>query len=105
LYLLSEAVRSTTSSLACGSRAAGTLRYETERVERKKILEALDSCGWNKTHASQVLGLSRQGLLKKMRRFGITSRKLSARTAGDSSPTRGTPDDSGPTGNSPGTSE
>ncbi|MBN1504947.1 MAG: sigma-54-dependent Fis family transcriptional regulator [Candidatus Eisenbacteria bacterium] len=75
VYLLSEAVRSAKSSLACSTRAAGTLRYETERVERKKILEALDSCRWNKTHASQVLGLSRQGLLKKMRRFGIVARK------------------------------
>jgi len=75
VYLLSEAVRSTRSSLACSTRAAGTLRYETERVERKKILEALESCLWNKTHASQVLGLSRQGLLKKMRRFGIATRK------------------------------
>jgi Nif-specific regulatory protein len=81
VHLLSEAVRSADSSVACSKRAAGTLRYETERVERKKILEALDSCMWNKTHASQVLGLRRQGLLKKMRRFGITDRKARGQAA------------------------
>ena len=75
IYLLSEAVRSTDCSIACSNRAAGTLRYETERVERKKILESLDACLWNKTHASRLLGLSRQGLLKKMRRFGINARR------------------------------
>jgi two-component system response regulator HupR/HoxA len=74
-YLLSEAVRSHRSSLVCGSSPAGTLRYETELVERKKILETLESCMWNKTHASRLLGLSRQGLLKKMRRFGLVDRR------------------------------
>jgi transcriptional regulator with GAF, ATPase, and Fis domain len=77
-YLLSEAVRSHRSSLICGSSPAGTLRYETERVERKKILETLESCMWNKTHAARLLGLSRQGLLKKMRRFGLVNRTRQA---------------------------
>ena len=74
-YLLSEAVRSHASSVACGPSQAGTLRYETERLERKKILEPLDSCMWNKTHSARLLGLSRQGLLKKMRRFGLADKK------------------------------
>ncbi|UCF79005.1 MAG: sigma-54-dependent Fis family transcriptional regulator [Candidatus Eiseniibacteriota bacterium] len=76
LWVLSEAVRSHSSSLACDSTRAGTLKYETDRLERKRILEALDSCLWNKTHAARMLGLSRQGLMKKMRRFRISRERL-----------------------------
>ncbi len=78
-YLLSEAVRSHASSVACGPSQAGTLRYETERLERKKILETLNSCMWNKTHSARLLGLSRQGLLKKMRRFGLSDKKTTGK--------------------------
>jgi transcriptional regulator with GAF, ATPase, and Fis domain len=71
LWVLSEAVRSSSSLLACDAARAGTLKYETDRLERKKILEALESCMWNKTRAARMLGLSRQGLMKKMRRFRL----------------------------------
>jgi transcriptional regulator with PAS, ATPase and Fis domain len=75
---LSEAVRCNGSAVVCDLGRAGTLKYETDRLERKKILEALESCMWNKTRAAQMLGLSRQGLLKKMRRFRFTADKLNA---------------------------
>ncbi len=74
LRALSEAVRSNSSLLACDAERAGTLKYETDRLERKKILEALESCMWNKTRAARMLGLSRQGLMKKMRRFRLARR-------------------------------
>ena len=75
---LSEAVRCNSSAVVCDLGRAGTLKYETDRLERKKILEALESCMWNKTRAARMLGLSRQGLLKKMRRFKFTADKLNA---------------------------
>lgn len=71
LWVLSEAVRSNSCAVVCDFGRAGTLKYETERLERKKILETLESCMWNKTQAARILGLSRQGLLKKMRRFKL----------------------------------
>jgi two-component system response regulator HupR/HoxA len=71
LWTLSEAVRSNSCGVVCDLGRAGTLKYETDRLERKKILEALESCMWNKTRAAGILGLSRQGLLKKMRRFKL----------------------------------
>jgi two-component system response regulator HupR/HoxA len=77
-WTLSEAVRCNSSAVVCDTGRAGTLKYETDRLERKKILEALESCMWNKTRAARILGLSRQGLLKKMRRFKFTAGRLNA---------------------------
>jgi DNA-binding NtrC family response regulator len=42
-----------------------------EQLERRLIEEALRNSGENKQKAAQVLGLSRQGLIKKMKRLGI----------------------------------
>ena len=36
-----------------------------------RILAALDEHGWNRTRASESLGISRVTLWKKIRRFGI----------------------------------
>ncbi len=49
-----------------------TLPQKVEALERKEIEEALKRFNQNRTHASQALGLSRQGLLKKLERFGLT---------------------------------
>jgi two-component system response regulator HupR/HoxA len=75
LWGLSDAVRSCSSMLACDAERAGTLKYETDRLERKRILEALNQYAWNKTRAAKALGLSRQGLMKKMRRFRLTRKE------------------------------
>ncbi|MDR2891986.1 MAG: sigma-54 dependent transcriptional regulator [Deltaproteobacteria bacterium] len=40
-------------------------------AERKLTQEALDACKGNKTHAAQRLGLSREGLRKKLKRLGL----------------------------------
>jgi transcriptional regulator with PAS, ATPase and Fis domain len=50
----------------------GGLRERLAFYERQIIEEALDLCGWNKTQAARYLGLTRQGLHRKLNRFGIT---------------------------------
>jgi transcriptional regulator with GAF, ATPase, and Fis domain len=52
-----------------GSR--GTLKDELETVEKDRILEALEKTGWNKKQAAVLLGISRTGLLTKLKRYGI----------------------------------
>jgi Bacterial regulatory protein, Fis family len=42
-----------------------------EQLERRLIEEALRNSGGNKQKAAQVLGLSRQGLIKKLKRHSI----------------------------------
>ena len=45
-----------------------------EQLERRLIEEELRNSGGNKQKAAQVLGLSRQGLIKKLKRLGIGER-------------------------------
>jgi DNA-binding NtrC family response regulator len=47
------------------------LRRQVDDFERGVILAALAACGGNRTHTAQRLGITRQSLLEKMRRFGI----------------------------------
>jgi Nif-specific regulatory protein len=48
------------------------LKDELRIVERRRIVEALKRCAWNKTHAARLLGdLSRPALIAKMKRLGI----------------------------------
>ena len=54
-----------------GGRAAGSLKERLDRVERQVIRETLDRYAWNKTQAARNLGLTRQGLHRKVRRLGI----------------------------------
>jgi len=63
---------------AKGLSQENTLSYEGKTmdeviadVERRMIGDALKKCHWNKQKTAQELGLSRQGLAKKMRRLGI----------------------------------
>jgi DNA-binding NtrC family response regulator len=46
-----------------------------EEIERVSIVRALESTGWNKQAAAQVLGLRRPTLYSKMRRHGIPQRR------------------------------
>jgi two-component system response regulator HupR/HoxA len=48
------------------------LHAETRALEERRLRETLDRTRWNKSRAARVLGLSRQGLLKKLRRYGLT---------------------------------
>ena len=49
------------------------MRPRIERLERTLIREALTQHGGNQTRAADALGLSRFGLQKKLRRYGIAS--------------------------------
>ena len=52
------------------SKASVTLQDQVEALERAAIERALTEHHGNRTHAAEALGLSRQGLLKKMGRYG-----------------------------------
>ncbi|HEY7559874.1 MAG TPA: sigma-54 dependent transcriptional regulator [Candidatus Binatia bacterium] len=52
---------------------ARSLPAAIERFERQLIEQALRDCGGTKQRAAQQLGLSRQGLIKKLKRYGITT--------------------------------
>ena len=47
------------------------LHAETRALEERRLREALERTRWNKSRAARALGLSRQGLLKKLRRYGM----------------------------------
>ena len=55
---------------AAAERPSG-LHAETRALEEKRLREALERTRWNKSRAARALGLSRQGLLKKLRRYGL----------------------------------
>ena len=44
-----------------------------ERIEKQMINEALEKTGGNRTHAAGLLGITRQGLLNKVKRYHIES--------------------------------
>ncbi len=48
-----------------------TLAEKLEALERAELQRALAEHGGNRTHAAAALGLSRQGLLKKLERLGL----------------------------------
>ena len=48
-----------------------SLKEMIDDVERRVILQVLRENNWNKSRTAQALGLSRQGLLKKIARFGL----------------------------------
>jgi Nif-specific regulatory protein len=60
-----EAVR------APGAAGRGRLKSRLVSYERQIIKEALERYGWNKTRVARHLGLTRQGLHRKLRRYGI----------------------------------
>jgi transcriptional regulator with PAS, ATPase and Fis domain len=51
--------------------ATGTLADRLETAEREILREALQRSGGNRTRAAKELGLTRQGLVKKLARLGL----------------------------------
>ncbi|MEE8109853.1 MAG: sigma 54-interacting transcriptional regulator, partial [bacterium] len=49
----------------------GTLRETVEELEKRMLTQALGISNGNRTQAAAALGLSRLGLLKKIRRYGM----------------------------------
>ena len=74
---LSETIRSSGGASVQLVPAASSLKQSVADLERQMILEALERCRHNQQRAARVLGLSRQGLIKKMHRYGITAPSLS----------------------------
>ncbi|MDD3234844.1 MAG: sigma 54-interacting transcriptional regulator [Candidatus Cloacimonetes bacterium] len=48
-----------------------TIKEAIEELERKMIVECMERSQWNQTQAAKELGLSRQGLIKKLQRFNL----------------------------------
>jgi transcriptional regulator with GAF, ATPase, and Fis domain len=71
---LSEALRSGNRNGALQHfSSTASLKEKVEALERQLISDALQSRRFNQLQAAKLLGLSRQGLLKKMKRYGITT--------------------------------
>jgi DNA-binding NtrC family response regulator len=49
----------------------GSLKQTVERLEKQMLEEALEAAHSNQCQAAKALGLSRQGLINKMKRYGL----------------------------------
>ncbi|MBM4361771.1 MAG: sigma 54-interacting transcriptional regulator [Deltaproteobacteria bacterium] len=70
--LLGPRLRAPVAATDARGPAAGTLRERVEKVERHLVLEALAEHGGNKTRTARALGLTREGLHKKLGKLGLT---------------------------------
>ena len=69
---LSKSLRHTSSKEASSTlMSVRSLKEAVEEVERRLILQALQAHQQNQLRAAKALCLSRQGLIKKMKRYGI----------------------------------
>jgi Nif-specific regulatory protein len=48
-----------------------TLKDAMEDLERKMIVDAMEALDWNQTQAAKELGISRQGLIQKLKRYNL----------------------------------
>jgi Nif-specific regulatory protein len=48
-----------------------TLKEAMEELERKMIQDAMEAFDWNQTQAAKELGISRQGLIQKLKRYNL----------------------------------
>jgi Nif-specific regulatory protein len=71
--LLSARVRHVEGVVAQASSVKGSLKEMVEQVEKYFLIEALREHGNNKTSAAKALGITREGLHKKLRQLKISS--------------------------------
>jgi Nif-specific regulatory protein len=71
--LLSSRVRQVEGVVTQAGTAKGTLKEMVEQVEKYFVLEALRDHGNNKTSAAKALGITREGLHKKLKQLKINS--------------------------------
>jgi len=69
--LLSARVRQIESVLLSAGAAKGSLKEMVDQVERHILIEALREHGNNKTAAAKTLGITREGLHKKLKQLGV----------------------------------
>ena len=71
---LSEAIRSRAGwAVSSRGKSEDSLKTTVAELEKRMILDALRRCRQNQQQAATALGVSRQGLIKKMKRYGIKS--------------------------------
>jgi Nif-specific regulatory protein len=71
LELLSAEIRQVEGVIAEAGAAKGTLKDRVEQVEKFILLETLRDHKNNKTSAAKALGITREGLHKKLKQLGI----------------------------------
>jgi Nif-specific regulatory protein len=71
---LSEAIRRNGTEVAPSLSTPRFLKDVVSEIERRMIQEALQQTKQNQLHAAKALGLSRHGLIKKMKRYNIRFR-------------------------------
>jgi len=69
--LLSPRVRQIETVLLSAGAAKGSLKEMVDQVERHILIEALRDHGNNKTAAAKTLGITREGLHKKLKQLGV----------------------------------
>jgi len=69
--LLSPRVRQIETVLLSAGAAKGSLKEMVDQVERQILIEALRDHGNNKTAAAKTLGITREGLHKKLKQLGV----------------------------------
>jgi transcriptional regulator with GAF, ATPase, and Fis domain len=69
--LLSARIRQVEGLVTRAGVTKGTLKDMMDAVEKYFLLEALREHGNNKTNAAKTLGITREGLHKKLRQYGI----------------------------------
>jgi len=69
--LLSEKMLKSKDTSSISAVATGTLKEMLEGVERQMVLDALQQHGNNKTTTAKALGITREGLHKKLRQLKI----------------------------------
>jgi DNA-binding NtrC family response regulator len=63
-----------------------SLPEEVEELEKVRIREAFSACGFNQVRTARKLGLSRQGLINKLKRYGLTAPGDAAETEEEGTP-------------------
>ena len=70
--LLSPRIRQVEGVVGRAGVSKGSLREMMDAVEKFFLIEALREHKNNKTNAAKTLGITREGLHKKLRQYGIT---------------------------------
>jgi len=68
---LSNKISESKNQLCPDYDTGGTLQQVTERIEKQMVHEALEKAAGNRSHAAGMLGITRQGLLNKIKRYNI----------------------------------
>jgi DNA-binding NtrC family response regulator len=69
---LADAIRASADHAGKPAGTAGkSLKRAVEELEKRLLAEALQRCRGNQVQAAKLLGLSRQGLIKKIARYGL----------------------------------